>query len=133
MHSVKNGTREETTALLTPDQVFQLHPKIRWASLSAKGRVVFSEMREGVESYTSDSEDRTFMELGPVIMSGLAERLTPDSKAGELECVMVCFEKDCILLAKVGDDHLAVSVDKSQALTVFQEIMPEIQKLAASA
>jgi hypothetical protein len=62
-------------------------------------------------------------------MSGLAERLTPEGKAGKLECVIACFEKDYVLMAKVRDGHLALSVERDQALGVFQEIIPHILKL----
>jgi hypothetical protein len=118
--------------LLAPEDVFKLHPKIRWAALSTtSGSLVFSKMRSGVESYTANSEDKAFMELGPLLMSGVAQRLTPEGKAGKLECVIVCFEKDCVLLAVVKDGHLALSVDKSHALPVFQEILPKIVELGA--
>jgi hypothetical protein len=117
--------------VLTPDDVFRLHPKIRWAAFSTDSGVVFSEMRRGVESYTTNSEDRAFMELGPLFMTGLAERLTPEFKAGRLECVIACFEKDCVLVARVGNGHLGVSADKAHALSVFQEIIPQIAKLPA--
>jgi len=118
--------------LLTPDEVFRLHPKIRWAALSTESEsVVFSQMRLGVKSHTANSEDRAFMKLGPLFMTGMAERLTPEGKAGKLECVIACFEKDYVLVAKVGNGHLAISVDKSDALAVFQEIIPQVIKLTA--
>jgi predicted regulator of Ras-like GTPase activity (Roadblock/LC7/MglB family) len=69
------------------------------------------------------------MEMGPLIMTSLAQRLTPEGKAGKLECVIACFEKDYVLMAKVGDGYLAVSVEREQALTIFQEIIPRILKL----
>ena len=87
-------------------------------------------MRPGVESYTPNSEDKTFMEMGPLFMTSIAERLSPQGKAGKLECVIACFEKDYVLMAKVPDGHLALSVDAHDALSVFQEIMPQILKLA---
>jgi len=34
-------------------------------------------------------------------------------------------------VAKVGNGHLAISVDKSDALAVFQEIIPQVIKLTA--
>jgi hypothetical protein len=87
-------------------------------------------MRPGVEGYTAESEDRAFMEMGPLFITGLAERLSPEGKAGNLECVIACFEKDCVLMAKVRDGHLALSVDKKDnALTIFQELIPQINKL----
>jgi len=116
---------------LTPEEVFRLHPKIRWAALSREsGMVVFSQMRPGVVSYTSDAEDRAFMEMGPLLMTGLALRLTPNGKAGRLAYVLAYFEKDCVLMAKVEDGFLALSVDTTDALQVFHELERDILRLA---
>jgi len=86
-------------------------------------------MHPGVESLTHDAEDRAFTETGPLFMTGLAERLTPEGKAGELDCVVACFEKDCVLMAKVQDGYLALSVDTADALLVFNEIRSKIHEL----
>jgi len=88
-------------------------------------------MRPGVKSYTANSEDQAFMKIGPLFMTGIAERLTPEGKAGKLECVIACFEKDYVLIAKVGNGHLAISVDRDHALVVFQKIIPRVLKLTA--
>jgi hypothetical protein len=69
------------------------------------------------------------MEMSPLIMTGLAQRLTPEGKAGKLECIIACFEKVYVLMSKVRDGYLALSVERDQALTVFQEIIPRILKL----
>ena len=114
---------------LTPEDVFRLHPKIRWAAFSEDGKVAFCQMRAGVTSYTSDAEDRAFMELGPLIMAGVAERLTPTGGAGRLQSVVVNMEKDSVLLKKVGKGYLAMSVNRAEALGVFQKIDALIQKL----
>ena len=68
------------------------------------------------------------MQLGPLIMSGIAERLTPEEIAGKLESVIVNLEKDSILLMKHGKGHLAISVDKEDAFLVFKEITPQVQQ-----
>lgn len=116
--------------MLTPDDVFRLHAKIRWAALSLEsGMVVFSQMRSGIESLTPDDEDRAFMEMGPLFMTSMAMRLTPLGKAGKLECVIACFEKDCVLMAKVHDGFLAMSVEAADALLVFNEVRPKILSL----
>jgi len=86
-------------------------------------------MRAGLQSYTSDAEDRAFMELGPLIMSGVAERLTASGGAGRLESVVVNLEKDSVFLTRVGSGYLAVSVDRADAYGVFQEIEPLLRKL----
>jgi hypothetical protein len=69
------------------------------------------------------------MELNPLFITGVAERLNPGKKAGNLECVIACFEKDCVLVAEVRDGHLALSVDKAHAFAVFGKILPQISKL----
>jgi hypothetical protein len=113
--------------LLTPEEVFRLHPRIRWAAFSRdSGEVVFSHMREGVESHTSEVDDRAFMELGPLFMSGIAERLTPSQKAGRVESIVVNLEKDSVMLMKVGNGHLAISADKADANEVFLKVTPII-------
>ena len=118
------------TTLLTPEDVFRLNPKIRWTALALEsGMVVFSQMRPGIESLTPDAEDRAFMEMGPLFMTSIAQRLTPEGKAGKLECVIVCFEKDCVLMAKVQDGFLAMSANTADALAAFDELKAEIQKL----
>jgi len=114
---------------LSAEDVFRLHPKIRWTAFSVDGKVVFCEMRVGLQSYTSDAEDRAFMELGPFIMSGVAERLTASGGAGRLESVVVNLEKDSVLLTRVGSGYLAVSVDRVDAYSVFQEIEPLLRGL----
>jgi hypothetical protein len=118
--------------LFTPDDVFRLHPKIRWTALSLEvGTVEFSQMRAGVVSHTSDAEDRAFMESGPLFMTGIAERLTPERKAGELQCLIACFEKDYVLMTRAGEGYLALSVEREEALTVFEEIIPQVLRLAS--
>jgi hypothetical protein len=114
---------------LTAGDIFRLHPKIRWAALSRDGSLVFCTMRPEVQSFTDDAEDRAFMELGPIFLTGVAERLTPQEKAGKLESVIACFEKGCVMLVNGDEGNLAVSVARYDAFDVFKEIMPSLAKL----
>jgi hypothetical protein len=86
-------------------------------------------MRPGVRSYTLEADDHAFMQLGPIFLTGIAQRLSPEDRAGKLECVIACFEKDCVMVTQVGEGHLAVSVEEDDALAVFRQILPEIRKL----
>lgn len=115
--------------LLTPEDVFRIHPEIRWAAFSTDGKVHFCKMRPGIKSYTSEAEDKAFMELGPLIMSGVAERLSLSGGAGKLQSVIVNLEKDSVLLTRVRNGYLAISVNRSAALQVFQEIESSIRAL----
>jgi predicted regulator of Ras-like GTPase activity (Roadblock/LC7/MglB family) len=87
-------------------------------------------MRPGVESYTSEEDDRTFMQFGPLIMSGVAERLTHSGGPGKLQSVVVNMDKDSVLLMKFRNGFLAVSADRDEAFGVFQEIDSRLRELA---
>jgi predicted regulator of Ras-like GTPase activity (Roadblock/LC7/MglB family) len=85
-------------------------------------------MRPGVASYTSERDDRAFMEVGPHLMSGIAERLS-STGAGKVQSLIVNLEKDAVLLLQVGEGHLAISADRSEAPNVFKEVEPKIREL----
>jgi hypothetical protein len=59
-------------------------------------------------------------------MRSVAQQLTLVAMAGGLESVISCFEKDCALIAQIGKDLLAFSVNRHRAFTVFDEILPKI-------
>jgi hypothetical protein len=79
-------------------------------------------MRPGVESYTSQAEDKSFMELGPLFMMSLAQRLTPLGKAGSVQSIIVNLDRDSVLLMEVKGGYLAASADRRDAFEVFPEI-----------
>lgn len=89
-------------------------------------------MRPGVKSYTSDEDDRAFMQFGPLIVSGVAERLTHSGGAGKLQSVLVNLDKDSVLLMKFRNGFLALSVDRDEAFGVFQNIDARLRELAKS-
>jgi hypothetical protein len=129
-----NKNRSKSCAILSkpisPEDVFQLHPKIRWTAFSTEaGRIVFSQMRPGVVSHTLDKDDRAFMEFGPQLLTGIAERLSPTGGAGRVQSVIVNMEKDSVLLTQLRDGYLAISTDRIDALQVFKEVEPLIREL----
>ena len=91
--------------------------------------MIFCEMRPGLESYTSDAEDRAFMEFGPQLMAGIAERLSPTGGAGRLQSLIVNLEKDSVFLKQLGEAYLAISTDRSDAPDVFRKIEPLLARL----
>jgi hypothetical protein len=115
--------------LLTPERIFELHPRIRWTAFARNGNVVFCQMRPGVKSYTSNDVDRSFMELGPLILTGVSERMSSPDSAGNVESIIINFVKDSVLLVRVKDGDLAISVDRPYAHLVFQEIESRIKTL----
>jgi len=86
-------------------------------------------MRPGLASYTSENEDHAFMEFGPQLMTGIAEKLSSSGGAGEILSVIVNLGKDSVLLTEVRGGYLAISADRVVALDVFKEIGDRIRRL----
>ena len=62
-------------AVLRAEQVFAVHPKIRWVGIVAmKGTVLLSEMRPGVKSVTPEAEDKLMLELQAPFHAEMANR-----------------------------------------------------------
>ena len=117
-------------ARVSPKSIFDLDPRIRWAALSTEmGEVVFSEMRPGVRSHTSPEVDIAFMQLGPIVMTGISEKLTPAGEVGPVDNVIINFEKDSVLLKKISHGYLALSVDRPDATLALEEISKKIRAL----
>lgn len=90
--------------------------------VTQSGKVVFCEMRPGVGSYTNNETDRSFMELGPLLMTGISERISSPEGTGNVESVIINFQKDSVLLTKLKHGFLAISADRASTLHTFEEI-----------
>ena len=112
---------------LTPERIFSLHPRIRWAELATEqGDVVFVQMRPGVESLSPADADQSFVQLGPLILTGVCERLAP--WAGPLETVISRYQKVVMIVTRTqGRKYLAMMIAKDDA-----EILPDILKQLAT-
>ena len=106
---------------LTAERVFNLHPKIRWTGLATnQGDVVFSRMRPGVKSLSPEAFDEAFMQLGPLLLRGVCERLGP--WAGPLETVTSSYKKVILIVTSIGKDCLALTINREDAGIVPQLI-----------
>ena len=114
---------------LTAERVFNLHPKIRWTGLASDhGDVIFSKMRLGVESVSPEVFDEAFMQLGPLLLRGVCERLGP--WAGPLETVTSSYEKLILIVTSIGKDCLALTINREDAV-ILPQLIPDLSKLKA--
>lgn len=92
--------------------MFLLHPKIRWVGLaSEKGDVIFVKMRPGVNSLSPEEEDRSFMELNPLLILGACGRLS--KWAGDVESIAIRYEKVVMFLIRNNGKILALTMEKN--------------------
>ncbi|MGA2461196.1 MAG: hypothetical protein ABSF82_07240 [Candidatus Bathyarchaeia archaeon] len=114
---------------IAPERIFNLHPKIRWAGLASDGGdLLFSKMRSNVESISPQATDESFMQLGPMLLSGICERLA--SCAGPLDNVVSTYEKVALIVKRLGNRYLAITINRSDE-SVLPEIIEKLQELSA--
>jgi hypothetical protein len=112
---------------LTAERVFNLNPKIRWAGLATdRGEVIFSKMRPGVGSFSPEVFDQAFMQLGPLILRGVCERLGP--WAGPLETVTSFYEKMILIVTSIRKDCLALTINRENA-AILPQLISDLSKL----
>ena len=115
-------------AALTPEDLFQLHPKIRMgAMVDEKGEVYFLKMRPGVKSLAPEEENRAFLQINPLVVFGACERLS--QWGGAVTSVTVRYEKVLMYLARLKGRFLMLTVEKDEALETIPEIARSIESL----
>ncbi len=117
-----------TMVELTPDRIFALNPNIRWVGLANEsGEVVFAQMRPGVKSLSPEEEDREFMQLGPMLLTGVSERLAP--WAGGLQSINVRYRDATMVIKKFGSNYLAVTIN-SKDYAQIRETTESLERMA---
>jgi hypothetical protein len=114
---------------LVAEDIFRVHPQIRWVGFATeKGEVVFSKMRPGVESYSPETDDQYLLEIGGLIMNGVAQRSS--QWLGECGFVLVAYDKATERVTRTKDGYLALTVDKSvpfDEVVKIAKALPELK------
>jgi hypothetical protein len=101
----------EMTGLVAED-IFRIHSQIRWVGLASEmGEVIFSKMRPGVVSYSPETDDQYLLEIGGLVMNGVAQRSS--QWLGKCGFVLVAYDKATELVVRIEGGYLALTIDKS--------------------
>jgi hypothetical protein len=113
---------------LKPEEVFAVHPKIRWAGLATrKGAVIFAQMRKGVTSMTPISNQLTDLEIRTQYIIESAE--LESRWVGALDHITFCFEKYIELIVPLKDSYVAVNLEKDVPAESYSKISRAIREL----
>lgn len=93
-----------------------------------QGEVLFVKMRPGIPSLSPEDADRSFMQLGSMLLSGVCERLAP--WVGPLETVVNTYANVAMIIAKFDKRFLAVTIDKAD-VGILPDLIPALLKLAS--
>jgi len=87
---------------------------------------VFATMRNGVQSFSPIEADRSFMELGPLLLAGVCERLA--RHVGPADTIIIHYEKVIMLVTRLRGHFLAVTLNRKDAGYV-QEVLTKLLSL----
>jgi len=111
---------------ISPEDIFALHPKIRWVGLTThQGQVVLAKMRPGVERATPENHDQRFLELGALILGGVAEG--DAAFAGRVKWIAVDYEKYTELMVERDGKYLVLTFEPDKNLQTLREIITALE------
>jgi hypothetical protein len=113
---------------LNPEDIFALHPGIRFVGLAKRnGQVLFAKMRGGVVSHTPDSVDKTGLESHGRYFIDTAEQEVKWS--GPLEYIVVRYEKYVVVFIPLTERYVLLSLEKSVPAESYDGIFKSIRAL----
>jgi len=107
------------TPVVSPEEVFCVNRKIRWVALTTdRGDVIYSEQRQGVESFSPRQFDEGFVQLGPLTLIGTAERYSEYLKG--VDHIVVWFGLVICVFSRIDSQVVSVTIEKDRdALSEF--------------
>ena len=110
----------------TPEDVFAVSPKIRWAGLAtSKGKVIFSQMRRGVKSLTPEEDDRALLKLRAQFLTEMCGPVM--IWAGPVSYIAICYEQFTEFIVILKDKYVAMTLEKGTPAEAFKEIAASVQ------
>ncbi|MGA3298191.1 MAG: hypothetical protein ABSD41_12170 [Candidatus Bathyarchaeia archaeon] len=111
----------------TAEEVFALHPGIRFAGLATRnGQVVFSKMRPEMVSYHPEPSRTVTVEIQGQYLIEMAEK---KFWAGALEHIAISFEKYVHLFIPLKNHIAEITVEKEVPSESYRKICSAIQAL----
>lgn len=114
--------------LMKPDDIFAIHPKIRWAGLATRdGGIVFQQMRPGLASFTPDSNDRLTLEVRAQYIIETVEQ--ESNWAGPVDHLTICFDRYVEIIVPLKKAYVAITVEKDLTPDQYERIAESIRAL----
>ena len=90
------------------EEAFEMDSRIRYVGIvDSQFHIVMSKMREGVQSVTTEEEERNFVQIMPPIIVDAVEKLQPI--LGKLDNVTVRYEKVLLVFFHIQNFTVVLS------------------------
>jgi len=112
------------------EAAFQHEPKLRYVGIvDGSYHVLLSKMREGLQSLTTEEQDRDFFQLMPPIIVDAAEKMQP--LVGKLDTVTVRYEKVLFVFFHISELVVIFSFE-TDVTTPFISSLSKFMKTISS-
>ena len=112
------------------EETFRTDPRVRYVGVvDNQFHILLSRMREGVQSVTTDEEERNFVQIMPPIIVDAVEKMQP--MLGKLDDVTVRYEKVLLVFFRMEGLVIILSFD-ADVSTPFISSLSEFMKTLSS-
>jgi hypothetical protein len=112
------------------EEAFKIDPKLRYVGIvDNQFHVLVSKMRVGVQSVTTDEQERNFVQIVPPIIVDAIEKL--EALLGRMEHIKVRYEKVVLFFFRVEGLVVTLSFDPEVETPFATSVSNGIRKIAA--
>ena len=110
-------------------ETFKIEPRIRYVGIvDNEFHILLSEMREGVQSVTTDEQERNFVQIMPPIIVDAVEKMQP--MLGKLDRVTVRYEKVTLMFFRLEGFVIVLSFEPKSNAPFSTSISESMRKIA---
>jgi len=117
------------------EEAFKRDSRIRYVGIIDEGfHILYSKMREGIQSITTEEQERNFVQLMPPIIVDAVEKL--QALFGKIDNVTVRYEKILLVFFRVSNLTVVLSFNPDVStpfMSSLSESMRTISKLHLTA
>ena len=111
-------------------EAFRNEPKLRYVGIVDNFHIVLSKMREGVQSLTTDQDERNFTQIMPPIIIDAVEKMQP--MLGKLNSVTIRYENVLLVFFRMQGLVVVFSFDPDVSTPFINTLSDKMLMLGAT-
>ena len=112
------------------EEAFRVDPRIRYVGIvDNEFHILFSKMREGVQSVTTEEQERNFVQIMPPIIVDAVEKLQP--LLGKMDNVTIRYEKLLLVFFRMEGVVVVLSFNANVTTGFISSLSESMRKLGS--
>jgi hypothetical protein len=113
------------------EETFKADPRIRYVGIADNEfHILLSKMRDGVQSVTTDEQERNFVQIMPPIIVDAVEKLQP--VLGKLDNVTVRYEKVLLVFFRMEGLVVILSFNANVSTPFISSLSDSMRKIGSA-